>query len=83
MSNKWLNSNLKITLANETTQETDLQLSVMLKGLQNNYLTTKVVVNPEISQKIQAAESVALAKYMEYVSFHIFERISSICLSHY
>ncbi|KAM7534189.1 hypothetical protein Aperf_G00000115361 [Anoplocephala perfoliata] len=51
----------------ETTQESDSgfqYLGLLLKGLHNSFLTTKVV-NPEISQKVQAAESVALAKYME------------------
>ncbi|VDL64827.1 unnamed protein product [Hymenolepis diminuta] len=36
-----------------------------MKEMLKNYSTTKVVVNPEICQKIQSAESAALAKYME------------------
>lgn len=42
-------------------------LEEMLKIVVNKYATAKVVVNPEITQKVQAAESAAIAKYLQCV----------------
>ncbi|VUZ45148.1 unnamed protein product [Hymenolepis diminuta] len=48
-----------------------------------NYSTTKVVVNPEICQKIQSAESAALAKYMEQMQLRNQIARSSVAMKSY
>ena len=53
---------------NENYGETETKpqdLKEMLKGMINTYSTDKIVVNPEINQKIQAADAAAVNKYLQ------------------
>nr|CDS23328.1 hypothetical protein EgrG_000084200 [Echinococcus granulosus] len=68
-SKKSINQSVR---APETSELADLEkpdLEGMLKSMVNKYTATKVVVNPEITQKVQAAESAAIAKYLHQLDF--------------
>uniref|UniRef100_A0A0R3SYW7 Pinin_SDK_memA domain-containing protein n=1 Tax=Hymenolepis diminuta TaxID=6216 RepID=A0A0R3SYW7_HYMDI len=70
----------------EATQEPEAENqdpATTLKEMLKNYSTTKVVVNPEICQKIQSAESAALAKYMEQMQLRNQIARSSVAMKSY
>uniref|UniRef100_A0A0R3WLP4 t-SNARE coiled-coil homology domain-containing protein n=1 Tax=Hydatigena taeniaeformis TaxID=6205 RepID=A0A0R3WLP4_HYDTA len=69
-SNKNLSHSARTLEASETGDSRSLDLEEILKSVASKYATTKVVVNPEITQKMQAAETEAIAKYLRQLDFH-------------
>ncbi|VDK40521.1 unnamed protein product [Taenia asiatica] len=68
-NNKITNQSARASGASEVADSGSQDLEEMLKFVVNKYATSKVVVNPEITQKVQAAESAAIAKYLQQLDF--------------
>ncbi|KAL5106516.1 Apoptosi regulator BAX [Taenia crassiceps] len=73
-NNKSINQSARASGASDVADSETKDLEEMLKFMANKYATPKVVVNPEITQKVQAAESAAIAKYLQQLEFQ--KRIS-------
>ncbi|KAL5971347.1 hypothetical protein TSMEX_000910 [Taenia solium] len=68
-NNKITNQSARALGTSDVADSGSQDLEEMLKFVMNKYATSKVVVNPEITQKVQAAESAAVAKYLQQLDF--------------